>query len=185
MFRSLLIAAVTAVGVLASQPALADDYTISIGTPLTGSSIPPGRVGLGVEVSVDKSWAALAPDEQQRWREYTELVDAEVTPPFPAPNIRAFLTKLALDRQYEMDRAVEQSDEIFLVVRVSETGVVSAVDIMRGSDSQSGTLTNMEKLLAYRYVRALLTTRFTPALLKGAPVASAFPMLIRSVTKMQ
>lgn len=185
MFRSLLLAAVTALGALASQPALADDYTISIGTPLTGTSIPPGRVGLGVEVSVNKSWAALSQEEQQRWREYTELVDAEVTPPFPAPNIRAFLSKLDMERKYEMDRAVEQRDEIYLIVRVSETGVVSAVDIMRGSDAQSRTLTNMEKLLAYRYVKALLTNRFTPALLKGTPVASAFPMLIQSVTKLQ
>ena len=184
MFRTLLIAAVTAIGALASQPALADDYTISIGTPLTGTSLPPGRVGLGVAVPVNKRWAELSGEEQQRWREYTELLDADVTPPFPAPHIRAFLSKLALLHQYQVER-IEQRDEVYLIVRVAESGTVSAVDIMGGADGKSRELTDMEKLLAYRYVKALLATKFTPALYKGKPVASAFPMLVRSVTVLQ
>lgn len=161
--------------------AAADEYSIAMGTPHTGTSIPPGRVGLGIPVPIGKGWADLSVPEQQAWRAFTDLLEPEVTPPFPAPNIRALLRKLDFLQGYDSDPSRERRDEIFLIVRVTETGDVNTVDIMRGADQKATELTDPEKVLAYRYINALTTTKFSPALLNGKPVASAFPMQICSV----
>jgi len=166
-----------------SGHALADEYTVAIGTPLLGTSIPPGRVGLGIAVSVDKSWAELSEVEQGVWRAYTELEDPQITPPFPQPNIRGFLRKLSYLPQYDDGEAkLAQRDEIFLIVRVSDSGDVGTVEIMRGANATAKELSPAENILAYRYIKALLATKFTPALLNGKPVASAFPLLVCQVT---
>lgn len=162
--------------------AIADDYYIAVGTPLLGTSIPPGKVGLGIPVSVDKSWAQLNDAEKLAWRTYTELLDAEVVPPFPVPNLRGFLRKLDFDTRFDLVPQVERRTDIMLVVRVSETGEVTTVDIMHGSDKASKALSDADNVLAYRYIKALMATRFSPALLKGQPVASAFPMPVSHLT---
>ncbi len=181
MYRLIFGAVLLAMTALAS----ADDYHISIGTPLTGTSLPSGKVGLGIPVSVNKSWDQLSAKEQQAWREYTELLDPEVRPPFPTPHIRAFLSKLNLTEKFAIEQKIQREDEIYLVVRVSDKGEVSSVDLMRGADDKARELSDAEKVLAYRYVKALLATQFTPALYKGTPVASAFPMLVQFVTRLK
>lgn len=171
-------------GVLAATPALADEYTIAVGTPLTGSSIPRGRVGLGVPVSIDKTWQQLSEAEQQAWRRFTDLTDPAVTPPFPQPNIRGLLRKLEdLGRYPTGFFQIQRHDEAFLVVRVAETGEVKTVEIMRGADQNATELSDGEKVLAYVYINALTSTRFSPAQLDGKPVASAFPMQLALLRK--
>jgi hypothetical protein len=164
--------------------AVADDYAIMIGVPPTGSSIPPGRVGLGIRVGIDKSWEQLTPPEQQVWREFTELTDPDVTPPFPLPNIRAFLRKLTTPDKFNYTDSIEHREALFLIVRVSETGVVTKVDIMEGTNGAKS-LSDNDKLLAYRYITALLATTFSPAMYKGQPSPSAFPLLIGQRIRMR
>ena len=162
---------------LFSGSALADEYSVMIGTPLTGSSIPPGRVSLGIKVDVDKSWDKLTPQEKDAWREMTELVDPEVTPPFPVPNIRGLLRKLVTPDKFSFAANIERKDDLFLIVRINETGLVSSVDIMEGTAGAKD-LSDNDKLLAYIYIKALLETKFSPAMFKGQTAPSAFPLRI-------
>lgn len=164
--------------------ASADDYNIAIGTPPTGTSIPPGRVGLGIKVRVDKGWDKLSPEEQQVWRDYTELTDPDVTPPFPQPNIAGFLRKLTLPQRLNTTDTIEHKEEMLLVVRVDDAGVVSTVEIIEGTDGAK-TLSDNDKVLAYRYVKALLATKFSPAMFKGQAAPSAFPMRISQTIQMR
>jgi hypothetical protein len=164
--------------------ARADDYAIMIGTPPTGSSIPPGRVGLGIKVGIDKSWDALTAQEQQEWREFTELTDPQITPPFPKPNIRAFLRKLQTPSKFSYTESIEHSEEMLLIVRVTETGAVRAVDIMEGTEGAKK-LSDEDKLLAYIYISALMTTPFSPAMFNGQAAPSAFPMRISQTTQLR
>ena len=181
MSRFALPATILLLGALLGQSAIADEYTVAVGTPQTGTSIPPVRVGLGIPVSVNKSWSELSGAEKQAWRVFTDFLDANVTPPFPLPNIRGFLKKLEALPQYETGLGIERRDEIYLIVRVSETGDVNTVDIMRGAGTKATELSDTEKVLAYRFINALTTTKFSPAKVDGTAVASAFPMLIRSL----
>jgi len=181
MFRLPVTAIVVLLGALLSQSAIADEYSMAIGRANTGTLIPSGRVGLGIPVSIDKSWAELTADEQQAWRKFTDLKSPEIIPPFPMPNIRSLLRKLESLPFHDNDSAIKRTDEIFVIVRISEKGAVTSVDIMRGTDTKARELTDMEKILAYRYANALTNTQFSPALLNGKPVASAYPMLIRSL----
>lgn len=169
---------------LFAASAQADDYTIMIGTPPTGSSIPPGRVGLGIKVGVDKSWDKLTPQEQLVWREYTELTDPQVTPPFPLPNIRGFLRKLQTPEKFNFTENIQHKEEIFLIVRVAETGDVRSVDIMEGTDGAKK-LSDNDKLLAYVYINALMSTKFSPAMFNGQAAPSAFPMRIGQITNLR
>lgn len=165
--------------------AMADDYSIMIGEAHTGSSIPHQRVGLGVKVNVDKSWEQLSAQEQQAWRAFTELDQPEVTPPFPMPNIRSFLHKLTVPDRFQYTENIVRKEGLFLVVRVSDKGAVTTVDIMEGTTKGAKSLTDNEKVLAYTYITALLASKFSPALLNGTPVPSAFPMHITSTTIMK
>lgn len=161
----------------------ADQYTISIGEPLLGTSMPRGRIGLGIAVNIDKSWDNLAEPDRAAWRAYTEMADADVTPPFPMPHIRSFLKKLdTYDFPMQTDDTIVHSEDVLLVVRVSETGKVSQVEVMDASKDGSRTMSHYEKTLAARYVLALLATRFSPALYKGQPAPSAFIMRISHTT---
>lgn len=183
MSRALRSSLLVLCSALFAAGAHADDYTIMIGTPPTGSSIPPGRVGLGIKVGVDKSWDKLTPEEQQVWRDYTELTDPQVTPPFPTPNIRAFLRKLQAPDKFNVTDSIQHSEEILLIVRVAETGVVRSVDIMEGTDGAKK-LSDADRLLAYVYVSALMSTKFSPAMFNGQAAPSAFPMRVRQTTKL-
>lgn len=158
--------------------ALADEYAIRVGTPLTGSVIPPGKIGLGIAVNIDKTWDELSPKDQQVWREFTELTDPQVTPPFPKPNIRFFLHRLESLFGLNYSDKLVQRDRILLVVRISEDGDVSGIDIMQGGTKGATALTDAEKVLAHGYTRALNATKFTPAMFNGKPAPSAFPMHI-------
>ncbi len=169
---------------LSSGQALADDYSIAFGTPPLGTTLPPNRVGLGIKVHVDKSWDALPEDEKLAWRSYTELLDPEVTPPFPLPNLRGFLRKLVIPDKFQTTDRILHTEGLLLIVRVSEKGDVHKVDIMEGSTKGSRTLTDDERVLAYRYVKALQDTKFSPAMYKGQPSPSAFPMNIKSTSFM-
>jgi hypothetical protein len=168
---------------LAAGHAYADDYTIAIGTPITGTSLPPGRIGLGIPVSVDKSWDKLSAKEQLAWREYTELLDPQVTPPFPVPHIRSLLRLLELPPKLEVTDRVETNTEAMLIVRISEKGDVYSVDVMRGA-VEGAELTAMEKILVFRYVKALTKTKFSPAMMNGQPAPCAFPMLVSERVRM-
>lgn len=183
MFPFLRAALVVLSSLSFAAGAQADDYSIMIGTPPTGSSIPPGRVGLGIKVSVDKSWDKLSPEEQQVWREYTELTDPQVTPPFPVPNIRGFLRKLQAPEKFNYTENIQRTEQIMLIVRVAETGIVRSVDIMEGTDGAKK-LSDQDRLLAYIYIQALMTTKFSPAMFNGQAAPSAFPMCIRQTTKL-
>lgn len=156
----------------------ADEYSIRVGRPLTGSSLPSQTVGLGIEVAIDKSWAQLTPAEQLIWRDYTELTDPAVTPPFPLPHIRSFLRKLETPEIFKSTENVIRIDKVLLIVHVTETGEVSKVGIVSGPADEGGKLSKDEARLAAVYVRALVATKFSPALLNGQPVPSAFPMWI-------
>lgn len=184
MFNSKRAALIVLCSAMVAGSAVADDYNIMIGVPPTGSSIPPGRVGLGIKVRVDKAWDKLLPEEQKIWREYTELTDPDVTPPFPQPNIAGFLRKLTVPDKYNFTDKIEHKEEMLLIVRVAETGVVSTVEIMEGTGGAK-TLSDNDKLLAYRYVTALLATKFSPAMFKGQAAASAFPMRINQTTQLR
>jgi len=161
----------------------ADQYTVTIGEPLPGTSLPRGRVGLGIAVNIDKSWDQLAEPDRAAWRAYTEMADPDVTPPFPMPHIRSFLKKLdTYDFPRQTDDTIVHSEDVLLVVRVTETGKVSQVEVMDASKDGSRTMSHYEKTLAARYVVALLSTPFSPALYKGQPAPSAFIMRISHTT---
>lgn len=163
--------------------AAADQYQIAIGEPLPGTSLPRGRVGLGIAVNIDKSWDQLPEADRAVWRTYTEMTDPDITPPFPRPHIRSFLKKLdTYDFPMQTDDTLVRSEEVMLVVRVSETGKVSQVEVMDASKDGRGTMSHYEKTLAARYVAALMPTAFSPALYKGQPAPSAFIMRIRHST---
>jgi hypothetical protein len=164
--------------------ALADDYTVAIGTPITGTSIPPGRIGLGIPVSVEKSWEKLSSKEQLAWREYTELIDPQITPPFPQPNIRALLMRLERPPELQVTDRIQTKAQVLLVIRISETGTVHAVNVMRGAVEGAAALTPEENVLAVRYAYALTNTRFSPAKMNGQAVPCAIPMLVSESTKM-
>jgi hypothetical protein len=184
MFLSVRTALIVLCSAVLAGNAMADDYSILIGEAHTGSSIPHQRVGLGVKVNVDKSWEQLSAQEQQAWRVFTELDQPEVTPPFPLPNIRSFLRKLTVPDQFQYTDDIVRKEGLFLVVRVSEKGVVTTVDIMEGTVKGAKSLTDNEKILAYTYITDLMASKFSPALLNGTPVPSAFPMRIISITTM-
>jgi hypothetical protein len=165
---------------VAASAVAADQYEVTIGEPLPGTSMPRGRVGLGIAVNIDKNWDGLSEADRAAWREYTEMTDADVTPPFPLPHIRSFLKKLdTYDFPVQVDEQMIRSGEIMLVVRVSDTGKVSQVEVMDASKDGSGTMTHEQKILATRYVVALLATPFSPAKYKGQTAPSAFIMRIR------
>lgn len=162
--------------------ASADEYTIAVGTPQTGTLIPPGRVGLGIPVNIDKPWAQLAPADQLAWREFTELVDPQVTPPFPKPNIRAFLHKLELPTGLVSGQKLTRSESMFLVVHISEEGEVNGIDIMHGGTEGATALTDYEQILAHRYIKALNATKFTPAMVNGQAAPCAIPLHLSWLT---
>ena len=168
---------------VAAEP---EEYSVTVDGPLIGSNINRNRVSLGIAVNVDRTWEELSAEEQQRWRKYTELGDPGVTPPFPLPNIRAFLGKLNTPEQFRRSSQItrEVEDELLLIVRVRADGVVERVEIVSGT-MDNGVLTERAGILAYVYVNALLSTRFTPARLDGNPVASAFPMRIHRLTRLR
>jgi hypothetical protein len=170
---------------LCAQPAIADSYTIAIGEPPVGSSLPPGRVGLGIRVDVDKKWEQLTPEEKICWRNYTELDQPDVTPPFPAPNIRGLLRKLQVPAGYDFAERLVTEVELLLIVRISEKGIVTAVDVQETGQKGATTLNLNESVLVYRFVKALMATPFSPALLNGTPVASAFPMRVSETILMR
>ena len=176
LFLSFLLCAANASG--------ADQYTITYGEPILGSSMPRGRVGLGIEVNIDKHWDALAEPDRAAWRAYTEMTDPDITPPFPLPHIRSFLKKLNTHDFPSGTDTLVRKEGILLVVRVSETGKVSQVEVMDASKDGSGTMNDYEKTLAARYVTALLATPFSPAAYKGQAAPSAFVMRISSITFM-
>lgn len=184
MSKRLLAALFAASSTFFAGNAVADDYTIKIGRPPTGSIIPPGRVGLGIKVGIDKSWDKLSAQEQQAWREYTELTDPQVTPPFPVPDIRGLLNKLKKPERFNFTESLTHSEQVLLIVRVTETGEVRTVDIMEGSDGAKK-LSDNDKLLAYVYINALMSTKFSPAMFNGQAAPSAFPMRVSQTTKMQ
>lgn len=169
----------------ATGSALADEYTIALGEPLLGTSIPRGKVTLGIPVNINKDWNGLAEKDRQVWREYTEITDPDVTPPFPQPNIRAFLKKLGTYDVPSGGGGVFRKEGLMLIVRVSHEGEVGQVDLMEGTEAGSKSLTDMEKALAAQYIGALMATKFSPALMKGEPAPSAFIMRIKSVTRMR
>lgn len=163
--------------------AAADEYSLAIGEPLLGSSVPKTRVSMGVKVNINRSWDALTEKEKLAWREFTELTDPDVTPPFPKPNIRNYLKRLdSHDFPQSTDDNLVRQEGLMMIVRVSETGTVSQIELMEGSEAGRKTLTEMEKSLAARYITAMMGTKFSPALYKGQPAPSAFPMRILAVT---
>ena len=168
---------------VAAEP---EEYSVTVDGPLVGSSINRNRVSLGIAVDVDRAWEELPAEQQQRWRKYTELGDPKVTPPFPLPNIRAFLRKLDTPERYKRTSQItrEVEDELLLVVRIRADGVVDRVEIVSGT-MENDKLTERAGILAYVYVNALLSTRFSPARLDGNPVASAFPMRIHRITRLR
>lgn len=184
MFHSTRAALFVLCSALFAGSAVADDYNIMIGVPPTGSSIPPGRVGLGIKVHVDKSWDKLSAEEQQVWRDYTELTDPDVTPPFPKPNIAGFLRKLTIPERLNTTDRIEHKEDMLLIVRVDDAGQVSKVDIMEGTGGAK-ILSDNDRVLAYRYVTALLATRFSPAMYKGQAAPSAFPMRISQTIQLR
>jgi hypothetical protein len=168
---------------IAGSAFAADQYTVTIGEPLLGTSMPRGRVGLGIAVNIDKNWDSLAEPDRAAWRDYTEMTDPDITPPFPLPHIRSFLKKLdTFDFPVQTDDTIVRQEAIMLVVRVAETGKVSQVEVMDASADASKTMTHYEKTLAARYVLALLATKFSPALYKGQAAPSAFIMRISHST---
>jgi hypothetical protein len=169
---------------LLSGQALADEYSIAFGTPPLGTTLPPNRVGLGIKVNVDKGWDALAEEDKLEWRSYTELLDPDITPPFPLPNLRGFLRKLVVPDKFQTIDRIQHTEGLLLIVRVSEKGDVHKVDIMEGSTKGARTLTDDERVLAYRYIKALQDTKFSPAMYKGQASPSAFPMHIHSSSYM-
>ena len=178
--RKIVRVAVACAIAICAMAARADEFSVAMGTPSIGSNIPLNRASLGIPVNIDSNWDQLVPEQQAIWRRYTDLLDPAVTPPFPQPNIRAFLRKLAAPDAVNTTEDMARVDNVFLAVRIDETGKVTSVDIMGGKE-----LTRGEKLLAYRYSNALLSTTFSPAMLKGQAVASAFPMRIRQLTVMK
>ncbi len=170
---------------LLSTLALADDYAITVDGPLVGSSISRNRVSLGIAVDIDKKWDELGEPDKLAWRQYTELVDPRVTPPFPLPSIRDFLRKLKTPEQYRTTRQLRREDAVLLIVRISPQGTVDQVEIASAGASASTELSQAEAVLAAIYTNALLTTRFSPALMDGKPAASAFPMRIQRLTIMR
>ncbi|SHG74570.1 hypothetical protein [Massilia sp. CF038] len=163
----------------------ADPYSVAIGEPLVGSILPRGRVTLGIPVNIDKSWDGLASADRSAWRAFTEMDDPEVTPPFPLPHIRGFLSKLNTYDFPMGTESVTRDDRIFLVVRVAETGAVSQVETMDASADGKQGLSDYEKVLAARYSLALLATKFSPALYKGQPAPSAFVMRVNQTTSLK
>jgi hypothetical protein len=174
-----------AILLLSASPARADEYAVAIGKPSTGSNIPRNRASLGIPVNIERGWDQLAPEQQAEWRRFTDLLDPAVTPPFPSPNIRTLLRKLVLPDIDNSTEDLARVDGISLIVNVSETGKVSSVEVMGGTKPGAEALTRDEKILVYRYSNALLNTAFSPALLNGKPVASAFPMRVEQLTVME
>lgn len=168
-----------------AQAAHADDYSVTVDGPLIGSSISRDRVSLGIEVDIDKTWEDLSDKEKTTWRQFTDLTDPRVTPPFPIPNIRGFLKKLKTPERFRTTERVTREDALLLVVRITADGTVDQVEVISGTEKGSPKLTESEGVLAYVYGNALLITKFSPARMDGKPVASAFPLRIRQVTTMR
>jgi len=164
--------------------AVADEYSIAIGEPLLGSALPRARVSMGVRVNIDQNWDALSEKDRLAWREYTEMTDPGVTPPFPMPNIRNFLKRLDTHDFPSSTDTLVRKGGLLLIVRVAETGAVSRIELMEGGEAGSKSLTEMEKTLAARYITAMMGMRFSPARYQGQPAPSAFPMRITGTTVM-
>lgn len=164
--------------------AVADEYSIAIGEPLLGSALASTRVSMGVRVSIDRNWDALSDKDKLAWREFTEMTDPDVTPPFPMPNIRNFLKRLDTHDFPRSTDTLVRKGGLLLIVRVAETGTVSQIELIEGAEAGSKSLTEMEKTLAARYITAMMGMRFSPARYKGEPAPSAFPMRIGGVTIM-
>ncbi len=161
--------------------AYAGDYSVAVGDPLTGSSIPSGRVSLDIGVDIDKSWNELSEQEQLRWRKFVDLPDPRVTPPFPTPTIRTLLSKLRVPGQFQTTERIVREERLLLIVRLTSEGVVDRVEIMSGTEPGSTKLNEGEGVLAYMWTNALMTTRFTPAMLDGDPMPSGFPLHVGRV----
>ena len=169
---------------LVAASAHADDYSVSVDDPLVGSSIPRNKVSLGIDVSIDSTWDELSDKEKTTWREFTDLMDPQITPPFPIPNIRSFLKKLKTPERFRNTRQLVREDGLLLIIRITAEGAVDQVEVVSGTEKGSAKLSQSEGVLAYVYSNALLATQFSPAKMNGKPAASAFPMRIRSITRM-
>ena len=157
-------------------PAYAEEanYSIPIGDARTGSSFSKDRASLGLNIDVNKSWDELSTDEKSLWRKFVAMTDEKITPPFPTPNIRSLLRKLVSPQEYRSLNITSHRADVKLVVHVGDDGVVNAVDIVGAEKNGEMTLTDNEKVLAYTAIKALQSTRFSPAKMDGSPVASAF-----------
>jgi hypothetical protein len=165
--------------------AYAGDYSVAVDDPVIGSSIPSRRVSLGVEVDIDRSWNDLSEREQLLWRKFVDLPDPRVTPPFPTPSIRSLLRKLRVPERFRTTERIVREERLLLMVRLTWEGVVDRVEIMSGTEPGSTKLNEGEGVLAYMWTNALMTTRFTPAMLDGNPMPSAFPLPIGSVVHLR
>lgn len=165
---------VLAAGFLLPAYAAEANYSIPIGDARTGSSLSKGRASLGLDIDVNKSWDELSADEKSLWRKFVAMTDEKITPPFPSPNIRSLLRKLVPPQEYSSLNITSHRADVKLVVHVGDDGVVSAVDILGAEKNGAMTLTDNEKVLAYTAIKALQSTRFSPAKMDGSPVASAF-----------
>jgi hypothetical protein len=163
--------------------ALDGEYSIAIGDARTGSSISKNRASLGIAVDVNKSWDELSADEKSQWRKFVDITDEKIIPPFPSPNIRGLLKKLAPPREVRVDNIGTHREEVKLVVHVDESGAVSAVDILGAGNNGEITLNDNQKVLAYTAIKALQSTQFSPAQMGGSAVASAFLYHVRQVTR--
>jgi hypothetical protein len=170
---------------LACASAAADTYSIPHGDAATGSVLASGRVSLGIRVNIDKNWDALAEADKQVWREYTEITDPDVTPPFFQPNIRSFLKRLNYHDFTVFSDSMQNQTRLLLVVRVAETGAVERVELMQAGTDGQRSLTVSEKALAGRWITALMGTRFAPAMVKGQAAASAFIMEVHGLTTLR
>jgi hypothetical protein len=167
------------------QAAHAADYAVTVDGPLIGSTISRNKVSLGIEVDIDSTWDELSDKEKATWRQFTDLTDPRVTPPFPLPNIREFLKKLKTPERFRTTENITREDGLTLVVRINAEGLVDEVQVRSGTEKGAPELNQSEGILAYVYGNALLKTKFSPAKLDGKPGPSAFPMTIRQVTVMK
>lgn len=169
---------------LATADVLADEYSVTVDAPFLGSSVSRNKVSLYIPVNIDKRWEELSDKDQQVWREYTELTEPRVTPPFPDPNIRSLLLKMKTPDRFRTTENLTREDAVLLIVRIAADGTVTSVDAGGGIDGTRKELSQGEGVLAYVYSNALLSQKFVPAKLDGKPVASAFPIRLRQVTTM-
>ena len=161
--RWLRILVLVVAGLGAGQALPADgksDTEIEQDAPNTGSMLKR-KVMRGGSLPVNKRYEQFSDDEKQLFHDRYERIEPGDEPPFPADGMRPLF-----DAIIKANQRLDARGVLYLVADVDAAGVVTNVSVESDTD---------QRMIEFA-ARALLVTRFKPAVCKGRPCKMQFPL---------